>query len=116
MTETAASPDDRFPTTHWSVVLLAGQKPSPQATAALETLCRTYWYPLYAYIRRKGHDAPEAQDLTQEFLIRLLEKNYLAHLDRSKGKFRSFLLAALNNFRAPDLSGNQRDAFWPTFR
>jgi RNA polymerase sigma-70 factor (ECF subfamily) len=65
---------------------------------ALETLCRAYWYPLYAYIRRKGHDAQEAQDLTQEFLIRLLEKDYLAHADRHKGKFRSFLLAALNHF------------------
>ena len=87
-----------FRTTHWSVVLSAGQTPSPQAAAALETLCRTYWYPLYAYVRRKGHDHEEAQDLTQEFFARLLEKNYLAHADRHKGQFRSFLLAALDHF------------------
>ncbi len=94
----AASSAESFTTTHWSVVLLAGQHPAPQAAEALEKLCRTYWYPLYAYVRRKGYDAPDAQDLTQGFLMRLLEKNYLAHADPTKGKFRSFLVAGLNYF------------------
>ena len=93
-----------FATTHWSVVLAAGQISSPETTAALERLCRTYWYPLYAYIRRRGYEAQDAQDLTQEFFARLLEKNYLDGVDRAKGKFRSFLLAALNHFLS-----NQRD-------
>ena len=93
-----------FATTHWSVVLAAGQISSPETTAALERLCRTYWYPLYAYIRRRGYEAQDAQDLTQEFFARLLEKNYLGGVDRAKGKFRSFLLAALNHFLS-----NQRD-------
>ncbi len=93
-----------FTTTHWSVVLAAGQSESPQAAQALETLCRTYWYPLYAYVRREGYDATDAQDLTQEFFARLLAKNYLAQVERQKGKFRSFLLAALRHFLA-----DQRD-------
>lgn len=71
-----------------------------QAAQALETLCRTYWYPLYAYIRRRGYAAPEAQDLTQDFLARLLATNGLASADRHKGRFRSFLLASLNHFLA----------------
>jgi DNA-directed RNA polymerase specialized sigma24 family protein len=82
------------------VVLSAGGEALPQATQALETLCRTYWYPLYAYIRRRGYGAPEAQDLTQEFLARLLATNGLASVDRRKGRFRSFLLASLNHFLA----------------
>ena len=93
-----------FATTHWSVVLAAGVQDSPQAAAALEQLCRTYWYPLYAYVRRQGSDAHDAQDLTQGFFARVLEKNYLAVVDREKGKFRSFLLAAMNHFLA-----NERD-------
>ncbi|MBI3853728.1 MAG: sigma-70 family RNA polymerase sigma factor [Verrucomicrobia bacterium] len=93
-----------FATTHWSVVLKAGQRPSPQAAEALEKLCRTYWYPLYAYVRRQGHDAPDAQDLTQAFFERFLEGNFLESVDRQKGKFRSFLLAALKHFLA-----NQND-------
>ena len=87
-----------FATTHWSIVLAAGDQDSPQAMQALETLCRTYWYPLYAYIRRRGHAPEEAQDLTQEFFARLLQRNYPAQADRSKGKFRSFLLLTLNHF------------------
>ena len=87
-----------FCTTRWSVVLLAGQNDSPQAAEALEKLCRTYWYPLYAYVRRKGHNAEDAQDLTQAFFARLLEKNYLAHANPDKGRFRSFLLTGLNHF------------------
>src|SRR6266487_6246637 len=90
--------DQRFTTTHWSVVLLAGQADSPQANAALEKLCRTYWYPLYVYVRRQGDSPEDAQDLTQEFLSRFLEKNYFAKADRDRGKFRTFLLGSLKNF------------------
>jgi len=87
-----------FATTHWSVVLAAKQDNSSEATVALEKLCRTYWPPLYAYIRRDGQDATEAQDLTQEFFARLLARDYLQHLQHQQGKFRSFLLAYLKNF------------------
>ena len=89
-----------FATTHWSVILAAGDASSPRAQAALEALCRAYWYPLYAYVRRKGHDADDAQDLTQEFFARLLARNYLSVADRNKGKFRSFLLGSLEHFLA----------------
>ena len=89
-----------FVTTHWSVVLAAGSDSSPAATDALEQLCRAYWYPLYAYVRRKGYDADDAQDLTQEFFARLLARNYLSVADRHKGKFRSFLLGSLEHFLA----------------
>jgi RNA polymerase sigma-70 factor (ECF subfamily) len=89
-----------FATTHWSVVLTAGQGASPDAEAALEKLCRAYWYPLYDYIRRQGRSPHDAQDLTQEFFARLLEGNYLKSVQREKGKFRSFLLASLNHFLA----------------
>src|SRR5215471_9342383 len=84
----------QFTTTHWSVVLSAGRRNSDTAVAALEKLCRSYWYPLYVFVRRRGYEAHEAQDLTQGFFARLLEKDYLSAVDRSKGKFRSFLLAA----------------------
>lgn len=87
-----------FRTTHWSVVLAAGRSESPQAAQALETLCRTYWYPLYAYVRRQGCSPEDAQDLTQAFFARLLEKNYVGQVGQQKGKFRSFLLAALRHF------------------
>src|SRR5207248_4782123 len=93
---------ERFTATHWSVVLRAGQTASPQAADALAQLCRTYWYPLYAYVRRQGHSPPDAQDLTQEFFARLLARNYLGTVGREKGKFRSFLLAALNHFIADE--------------
>ncbi len=93
-----------FTTTHWSVVLAAGQTSSPAAQAALERLCRTYWYPLYAYVRRRGCSAPDAQDLTQEFFARLLADDFLNGVGAEKGKFRSFLLAAMNHFLA-----NERD-------
>lgn len=91
-----------FTTTHWSVVLSARDQDSPQAAAALERLCRTYWYPLYAYVRRQGHDEPSAKDLTQEFFVRLLHKNRLDHVQRAKGRFRSFLLASLKHFLADE--------------
>ena len=89
-----------FVTTHWSVVLSARQKDSPQSAAALETLCRTYWYPLYAYVRRQGKSPHDAQDLTQEFFARLLEKDYLKAAAREKGRFRTFLIVALKRFLA----------------
>src|SRR6266576_6014871 len=92
----------RFATTHWSVVLAAGKTNTPHSTEALEELCRTYWYPLYAFVRRKGHSPPDAQDLTQAFFARLLEKNYVAQADRERGRFRTYLLAALTHFLADE--------------
>ena len=94
----AAAGIGQFNTTHWSVVLLAGQSPAPDADAALDKLCRTYWYPLYAYVRRAGHSPEDAQDLTQEFFARLLEKKYLQFADPDRGRFRSFLLKSLQHF------------------
>jgi RNA polymerase sigma-70 factor (ECF subfamily) len=87
-----------FATTHWSVVLAAGQNTAPAAAAALETLCETYWYPLYAWLRRQGYGMHDAQDLTQSFLVHLLEKHRLPTVHPDKGKFRSFLLASLKHF------------------
>ena len=89
-----------FPATQWTVVLAAGGTPSPESAVALERLCSSYWYPLYAYVRRRGHLPPDAQDLTQEFFARLLEHNWIAHADRHKGRFRSFLLIAMKRFLA----------------
>ena len=91
---------DSFATTRWTVVLTAGRRSTPQADAALEELCRTYWYPLYAYVRQQGHAKEDAEDLTQAFFARFLEKNYLKGLSSAKGKFRAFLLAALKHFLA----------------
>jgi RNA polymerase sigma factor (sigma-70 family) len=87
-----------FATTHWSVVLQAGTAQSTQAGAALEQLCRTYWYPLYLYVRRCGYSPEDAEDLTQEFFAHLFAKNSIAGADRDKGRFRSFLLGALKHF------------------
>jgi len=87
-----------FSTTHWSVILRAGGEASAEADRALEDLCRTYWYPLYAYVRRQGRSAEDAQDLTQEFFARLLERKYLRLADRERGRFRTFLLSSLKNF------------------
>jgi RNA polymerase sigma-70 factor (ECF subfamily) len=89
-----------FVSTHWSVVLSARAKDSSRSAAALETLCRTYWYPLYAYLRRQGQPAHDAQDLTQSFFARLLQKDYLQAAAREKGKFRTFLLMSLKRFVA----------------
>jgi len=88
----------QFATTHWSVVLAAGDSASTEFSAALERLCRLYWYPLYAFARRQGHAPDDAQDLTQAFFERFLEKNYLKGVARERGRFRSFLLAALRHF------------------
>jgi RNA polymerase sigma-70 factor (ECF subfamily) len=87
-----------FPCTRWSLVVAANRKDAPESAAALESLCRLYWYPLYAYVRRCGQSAHDAQDLTQEFFCRLLEKNWLDSANREKGKLRTFLIAALRNF------------------
>ncbi len=95
---------DRFATTHWSVVASAASVGSPQAGPALASLCEDYWFPLYAFVRRAGYSAEDAQDLTQEFFTRLLDLRFFAKVDREKGKFRSFLLAALKHFLA-----DQRD-------
>jgi len=86
------------------VVLSARKNDSPQSAAALETLCRTYWYPLYAYVRRQGHSPPDAQDLTQEFFARLLQKDYLKAAAQEKGRFRTFLIVALKRFLANSIS------------
>jgi len=91
-----------FATTHWSVVLSAGQEDSPQAAAALEKLCHAYWYPLYAYVRRRGYSSEDAQDLTQGFFARLLERDYVKQAERERGKFRTFLLTTLSHFLADD--------------
>lgn len=90
----------QFVTTRWTIVLTAGHSDSTQAHVALEKLCQTYWYPLYAYVRRQGHSPEDAQDLTQAFFAKLIAKHYLGDVDRSKGKFRSFLLASLKHFLA----------------
>jgi RNA polymerase sigma factor (sigma-70 family) len=88
-----------FAATHWTVVLAAARgNSSSRAGEAITELCRTYWYPLYAFLRRRGHDTHEAEDLTQEFIARLLGPHFLANVDRQKGKFRSFLLASLKHF------------------
>ena len=91
-----------FATTHWTVVLTAKQEDSSRALEALSELCQVYWYPLYVYVRGRGYNAEEAQDLTQEFFARLLEKSYLRSVAREKGKFRSFLLGSMNHFLAKE--------------
>jgi RNA polymerase sigma factor (sigma-70 family) len=96
---TAANADAKwFATTHWSVVLEAGGNDSPEAAAAVASLCRVYWYPLYAYVRRRGHSFADAQDLTQEFFARLLEGKFLRQADQKRGRFRTFLLTSLKYF------------------
>ena len=91
---------DVFATTRWTVVLAAGRGAAPQASVALEELCNTYWYPLYVYVRRQTSSREDAEDLTQSFFARFLEKNYLEHLSSDKGRFRAFLLASLKHFLA----------------
>ena len=91
-----------FVTTHWSVVLSAQDPDSPRAFEALEALCQAYWYPLYAFIRGQGRSPHDAQDLTQAFFAKVLEKNYLRAAAREKGRFRTFLLTAFKHFLADD--------------
>lgn len=88
-------------------MLAAGQRHTPQSDGALAELCQTYWFPLYAYVRRRGHNKPDAEDLTQIFFSRLLEKNLFANLDSEKGKFRAFLLASLKHFLANEWDRSQ---------
>jgi RNA polymerase sigma factor (sigma-70 family) len=94
------APATWFATTHWSVILTAGQADSGISRAALEKLCRIYWAPLYAYMRRRNYGPEDAQDLTQEFFARFLSHNYLQHIQPGRGRFRGFLLAALQHFLA----------------
>lgn len=91
-----------FAPTRWSLVLAAGRAAQPAARAALSELCQAYWYPLYAYVRRRGHDAHAAADLTQGFFARLLERNDFAAAQRERGRFRSYLLAALRHHLADE--------------
>ena len=99
-TSTPAAPAGCFVTTQWSVVVAAGRNDTTRAQAALEKLCRAYWFPLYAYVRRRGHSMEDAQDLTQEFFARVLEHQWLAKADEAKGRFRTFLLTAMERFLA----------------
>ena len=99
-TDAPRLPEARFLTTHWTAVLAAGRNDTTRARMALAQLCETYWYPLYVYVRRRGHSLHDAQDLTQEFFARLLEHNWLARADHAKGRFRTFLLTAMERFLA----------------
>ena len=90
----------RFATTRWSMVVEAGRPSSPKAAEALATLCGIYWFPLYAYVRRRGHSIDDAQDLTQGFFVHLLDNQTLRVADRERGRFRSFLLASMKHFLA----------------
>jgi RNA polymerase sigma factor (sigma-70 family) len=103
-------PGGIFATTHWTVVLAAGRRSAPEADRALEELCRTYWYSLYAYVRRRGHSKEDAEDLTQGFFARFLERNYLEGASSEEGRFRAFLLAALKHYVANELdrAGRQK--------
>jgi RNA polymerase sigma factor (sigma-70 family) len=98
-----------FATTQWTAVLLAGGDASPAAEHALEQLCIAYWYPLYAYVRRQGHGVEEAQDRTQEFFARFLERKYFRLADRNRGRFRSFLLTSLKHFLINDWKKENRE-------
>ena len=97
----------QFPTTRWTLVVAAGDPHQKDARSALVYLCENYWYPLYAYLRRRGHPADQAQDRTQEFFTRLLEGRYLDRVDPAKGRFRSFILTSLKFFVA-DQEDRQR--------
>lgn len=98
-----SDPRHSFETTHWSVVLAAGQDADQaRADAALETLCRIYWFPLFAYVRRRGYQTADAQDLVQGFFARILERKDLHAVRRERGRFRSYMLAALKNFMASE--------------
>ena len=96
--ESADGAARQFHTTHWSVVLAAGDTGSDQAAAALSRLCQTYWFPVYAFIRKRGHSPEQAQDFTQEFFAGFLEKNYVAKAARDRGRFRVFLMTSVENF------------------
>jgi RNA polymerase sigma factor (sigma-70 family) len=99
-TESNAVAGAQFRTTHWSVVVRAGHGNAPEAGPALNELCQVYWYPLYAFARRQGCGVAEAEDLTQAFFARLLERNFVAQAEPDKGRFRSFLLVMFKRFLA----------------
>jgi RNA polymerase sigma-70 factor (ECF subfamily) len=104
---------DIFVTTRWTMVLQAGCSDTTRARAALEHLCQAYWYPLYAYARRRGYSPHDAEDLTQGFFARILKLNSLAHVGQQQGKFRAFLLASMNHFMSDEwdrVSAQKRDA------
>ena len=88
----------RFQTTRWSLIFAAGETDGPQSRQALSSLCEAYWYPLYSFVRRQGHDADAARDLTQAYFLTFLEKDYLSDVKPEAGRFRSFLLASLKHF------------------
>ena len=107
-----APPNDFFATTRWSVVLRAGRSDTTRAQAALAELCQTYWYPLYAYARRRGCSPHDAEDATQGFFAKLLRLNSLAGVERAKGRFRAFLLASMKHYLADErdrASAQKRD-------
>jgi RNA polymerase sigma factor (sigma-70 family) len=109
----ASSQRASFATTHWTTVLAAGKGDAPDARAALERLCATYWYPLYAYVRRRGYVPADAEDLVQGFFERLLRLESLGRVKQERGRFRSFLLASLNHYIADEWdksSAAKRDA------
>lgn len=114
MSKASEGPDSRlaasasFPTTRWSLVLRVGESGAQESGVALEQLLSSYWYPLYAFVRRKGQDPEQAFDLTQEFFARLLTHNYLAIADPGRGRFRTFLLTAMNRFLINDWNAGQR--------
>ena len=94
-TQHALTGPSAFPTTRWTLVVAAADPGQEESRSALMTLCESYWYPLYAYVRRRGHSADQAQDLTQEFFVRVLEGRYLDRADPEKGRFRAFMLTSL---------------------
>jgi len=97
----------KFSTTRWSLILTASQGSAAEARDALSSLCRLYWYPLYAFTRRQGHPPEDSQDLVQGFFTRMLEKNHLAAVDRQRGRFRSWLLASLKHYLANEWDREQ---------
>src|SRR5881394_1522025 len=106
-TEPAGPPAGVFATTHWSVVVEAANSQSPEAASAMEQLCRTYWYPLYAFVRRKGHNHEDTRDLTQAYFAKFLEKRFLKSVDADLGKFRTFLLTSMTHFLANEWDKSQ---------
>jgi RNA polymerase sigma factor (sigma-70 family) len=104
MIDDKPAPHGRFMTTRWSLIAAAGGPADARSAGALATLCEAYWYPAYAFIRRQGHDADAARDLTQEFFTRVLEKHYFRDADPARGRFRAFLLTAIRHFLS-----NERD-------
>ena len=100
--------NDFFATTRWTIVLAAGKSGTPQSVEALESLCKAYWFPLYAYVRRRGHSKEDAEDLTQAFFADLLERRDFTRADGERGKFRAYLLASLKHFLANEWDKSRR--------